>query len=74
MSAYESSSKKTLRDSEEERKDLWDYMWGLVLKGFHGRKLIVISPGGEEAGGRRKTEIIYSSGTYKASAQPQEFI
>lgn len=48
-------------------------MWCLVLMGCHGRKLIVISPGEEEAGGWRKTEIIHGSGMYKASAQPQEF-
>lgn len=43
----------------------------LVLKGCHGRKLMAINPGGEEAGGRRETGS--GSGLCKASAQPQEF-
>lgn len=50
----EEEKKNSERKREEEKKRFFGIKSGvwLVLKGCHGRKLMAISPGGEEAGGR----------------------
>lgn len=67
-------TEKEREDSKEEQKKNslgLNLMFDWFLKGCHGRKLVAVSPGGEEAGDRRTTDKLHGSGLCKASVQPQ---